>query len=215
MTVTEAGLDQRALDTGAETPRDYFRRFLRQNAPGAADLAWYFDQALPRFGEGDDVRLAVEELIDQIGRILGFEAQRDEADGYGVWSSAGGSHLLVWAVDAGMAQRQIGHAARARDAWLAGSTAPAGAQATCLLVLCGNVNQGLLNETVALRRASDHVRLITVESLRVLASLAESRVVTSEGARLLLAPPSAFADPMVALTTEAVGLRLAEGLREP
>jgi hypothetical protein len=89
------------------------------------------------------------------------------------------------------------------------------ARATCLLVLCGDVNQRLLDDTVALRRASDHVRLVTVDSLRVLASLVEGRVVTGEGARLLLSPPGAFADPMIALTTEAVGLRLAEGLREP
>ena len=75
-------------------------------------------------------------------------------------------------------------------------------------------NRRLLDDTVALRRASDHVRLVTVDSLRVLVSLVESRVVTEDGARLLLAPAGAFADPMIALTTEAVGLRLAEGLRE-
>ena len=209
-------LDPAALDTTpAETPREYFRRFLSQHAPGTSDLGWYFDQALPRFSEGADIRLAVEELIDQIGRIAGFDVVREETDGYGLWSSVGGSHLLVWALDAATALRQIGHAGRARDAWLAGAAAPAGAQATCLLVLCGDVNQRVLDDTVALRRASDQVRLITVDSLRVLASLVEGRVVTVEGARLLLSPPGAFADPMVALTTEAVGLRLAEGLREP
>jgi hypothetical protein len=214
--VNELGLDPAALDTTpAETPREYFRRFLSQHAPGTADLAWYFDQALPRFSEGADVHLAVEELIDQIGRIAGFDVVREETDGYGLWSSAGGSHLLVWVLEAATALRQIGHAGRARDAWLAGTAAPAGARATCLLVLCGAVNQRLLDDTVALRRASDHVRLITVDSLRVLASHVESGVVTGEGARLLLSPPGAFADPMIALTTEAVGLRLAEGLKEP
>jgi hypothetical protein len=123
--------------------------------------------------------------------------------------------VLVWVLDPATAIRQIGHAGRARDAWLAGATAPAGASATCLLILCGEANQRLLDDTVALRRASDHVRLVTVDSLRVLASLVEGRVVTEDGARLLLSPTGAFADPMIALTTEAVGLRLAEGLREP
>ena len=214
--MTELGLDPAALDTvAAETPRQYFRRFLRQHAPRTSDLAWYFDQALPRFSQGADVRLAVEELIDQAGRIAGFDVVREETDGYGVWASAGGSHVLVWVLDAATAIRQIGHAGRARDAWLAGAAAPAGASATCLLVLCGEVNRRLLDDTVALRRALDHVRLVTVDSLRVLVSLVEGRVVTGDGARLLLAPAGAFADPMIALTTEAVGLRLAEGLREP
>ena len=213
--MTGAGFVHPAHDAAAETPREYFRRFLGLNAPGLSDLNWYFDEAVPRFGDGADVRLAVEELIDQIGRIVGFDAQRDEADGYGVWASAGGSHLLVWALDGAMALRQIGHAARSRDRLLAESTVPAGADATCLFVLCGEVNRRLLDDTVALRRASDQVRLISVESLRVLAALVEGRVLTHDGARLLLSPPSAFADPMIALTTEAVGLRLAEGLREP
>ena len=214
--MTQLGLDPAALDTvEAETPRQYFRRFLGQHAPRTSDLAWYFDQALPRFSQGADVRLAVEELIDQAGRIAGFDVVREETDGYGVWSSVGGSHVLVWVLDPATAIRQIGHAGRARDAWLAGATAPAGARATCLLVLCGEANQRLVDDTVALRRASDHVRLVTVDSLRVLASLVEGRVVTEDGARLLLSPTGAFADPMIALTTEAVGLRLAEGLREP
>jgi hypothetical protein len=214
--VTELDLESTALHPiAAETPREYFRRFLSQHAPGAPELAWYFDQALPRFSEGAEVRLAVEELIDQIGRIAGFDVVRGEADGYGVWSAPSGWHLLVWVLDGATATRQIGHAGRARDAWQAGATAPAGARGTCLLVLCGEVNHRLLDDTVAVRRASDHVRLITVDSLRVLASLVESRVVTTDGARILLSPAGAFADPMIALTTDAVGLRLAEGLREP
>ena len=204
-----------APDAVAETPRQYFRRFLGENAPGTPELAWYFDQALPHFSEGVDVRLAVEELIDQVGRIIGFDAKRDETDGYGVWASGADEHLLVWVLDAATTLRQIGHAGRARDAWLASAAAPAGARASCLVVVCGEVNARLLDDTVGLRRASDHLRLISVDSLRVLASLVESRVVTADGARLLLSPAGAFADPMVAVTTEAAGLRLAEGLREP
>jgi hypothetical protein len=211
--VTDVDLAVTAPDDTAETPRQYFRRFLAQNAPALADLSWYFDQALPRFSEGPDVRLAVEELIDQVGRVLGFDARRDDRDGYGLWTMAG-AHLLVWVLDGGMAIRQVGHAARSRDAWLASQDAPAGAEATCLFVLSGDVNVRLLDDTVALRRASDYVRLITIDSLRTLASLVEGQVLTPEGTRLLLRPSSAFADPMIALATEAVGLRLAEGLRE-
>jgi hypothetical protein len=212
--VTEVALAHVSADCAVETPRQYFRRFLGLNAPALADLGWYFDQAVPRFSEGSEVRLAVEELVDQVGRIVGFDVAREEDDGYGAWSSAGGSVLLVWVLDAATALRQIGHAARARDAMLASGDAPPNVDATCLFVLCGAVNRRQLDGTVALRRASDHVRLVTLESLRLLAALVERRALTHDGALLLLRPSSAFADAVLSLAAEAVGLGRAEQLTQ-
>lgn len=212
--MTEVALAHATVDRAAETPRQYFRRFLGLNAPSLADLGWYFDQAVPRLSEGPEVRLAVEELVDQVGRIVGFDVAREEDDGYGVWLSPSSSMLLVWVLDDATALRHIGHAARVSDAMLAGGDAPPNVDATCLFVLCGAVNRRLLDGTVALRRASDDVRLVTLESLRLLAALVERRVLTHDGALLLLRPASAFADPIVSLAAEAVGLRFADGLRQ-
>ena len=90
-----------AEQRGTWSPRQWFRGYLRQHTSGTADLTWYFIQSVPRFGTDPEVQLAVEELVDQLGRILGFEAKRDDDDaGSAVWMSPAGWHLLVWIVDA-------------------------------------------------------------------------------------------------------------------
>ncbi len=184
---------------GTETPRQYFRRFLGQHAPAVRDLAWYFDQALPQFAENPEVRLAVEELVDQLGRAMGFTVVRDEAAGYGAWESPVGSHLLVWVLDSQSALRHIGQSTRVRDALLATPALPSGSQATCLFVIGGPVNQKVLADTVTFRRSSDHIRLLTVDGARVLAELVERGEVSHDAALTLLRPPGVFADPLVAM----------------
>jgi hypothetical protein len=203
--VTDVALSHVVSAPATESPRQYFRRFLSENARRASELGWYFDQAIPRVGENDEVRLAVEELVDQVGRFLEFDVTRDEECRHAVWASKTGHQLLVWTVDTATALAEMGQATRARDERLASEHVTAWTDVSCLLVVCGRVNHRLLGDATVLRRVGDRVRLSTVDGIRALAGLHERGLVAHDAVLSVLRPASAFADPLVALIDRHAG----------
>lgn len=183
----------------ADPPRLYFRKHLEQHTAKAVDLVWFFDQSVPKFAGSAEVRLAVEELIDRLGFFLGMAPTRDDDSEYGVWSSPDGAYLVVMAVDPARAVPSVSVGLHIRDRLLATIAVTSEEQLTCLYVICGTANERLLNEAVHLRRASRHVRFITVEALMRLAGLVETGKLTTEQAVGVLRPPGALADQVVAL----------------
>jgi hypothetical protein len=186
---------------GTWSPREWFRGYLRQHTNGTADLTWYFIQSVPRFGSDPEVQLAVEELVDQLGRILGFETSRDDDAASAVWTSPAGWHLLVWIVDAQNAATRLGRIGHARDAVLASVQVPTDDRLTCLCIVCGAANQRLLTDVLDLRRQAAHVRLIGIDALIRLAETAERRALSHDEVVALLRPASPFADGVVSLVT--------------
>jgi hypothetical protein len=189
---------------GTWSPREWFRGYLRQHIRGTGDLTWYFIQSVPRFGSDPEVQLAVEELVDQLGRFLGFEARRDDDTASAVWTSPAGRHLLVWVVDAQHAATRLGKIGHARDAVLASVQVPTDDRVSCLCIICGDANQRLLTEVLDLRRQSPHVRLIGIDALIRLAETAERRGLSHDEIVSLLRPASPFADAVVSLVTSRI-----------
>lgn len=183
----------------ADPPRLYFRKHLEQHTARAVDLVWFLDQSVPKFAGSAEVRLAVEELIDRLGVFLGLSPTRDDDSEYGVWSSPDGAYLVVMAVDPAHAVPSVSAGLHVRDRLLATIAVASEEQLTCLYVVCGTANERLLNEAVHLRRASRHVRFISVEALMRLAGLVETGKVSTEQAVAVLRPPGALADQVVAL----------------
>jgi hypothetical protein len=182
-----------------ESPRQYFRRHLQCHTSKAADLTWYLDQSVPRFAGSAEVRLAVEELVDRLGDFLGFSTSRDEAEEYSRWSSATGQQFIVWTMDSARAVARVGAGSHARDRQIASIAVGTDDLLTCVYVVCGAVNERLLNEAVVLRRASRQVRLITVDALAALAGHSESGALAHDQVVTLLRPASALADATIAL----------------
>jgi hypothetical protein len=183
----------------ADPPRLYFRKHLEQHTARAVDLVWFLDQSVPKFAGSAEVRLAVEELIDRLAFFLGLAPTRDDDSEYGVWSSPDGAYLVVMAVDAARAVPSVSAGLHARDQLLASIAVASEEQLTCLQVICGKANDRLLNEAVHLRRASRHVRFITVDALMRLAGLVETGTMTTDQAVGVLRPPGALADQVIAL----------------
>lgn len=183
----------------ADPPRLYFRKHLEQNTSKAEDLVWFLDQSVPKFGGSAEVRLAVEELIDRLGFFLGLTPTRDDDSEYSVWSSPDGAYLVVMAVDAARAVPSVSAGLHLRDRLLTSIAVASEEQVTCVNVVCGTANERLLNEAVHLRRASRHVRFITVDALMRLAGLVETGKVSTNQAVAVLRPPGALADQVVAL----------------
>ena len=182
-----------------ESPRQYFRRHLQCHTSSAADLAWYLDQSVPRFAGSAEVRLAVEEVVNRLGDFLGFSTSRTDDDEYSMWASPTGHHFIVWTMDATHVVGRVGAGAHTRDRLLASIAVDSDQRLTCLYVMCGVVNERLLNEAVGLRRASGHVRLLTIDALSALTELAELGTLTHDQVVSVLRPASALADATVAL----------------
>lgn len=197
--MTGVAFTSAGLAAGTESPRAYFRRYLGEHVARSSDLRWYFDQSLPHFGESDEVRLAVEEIVDRLGCLVGFEISRGDEASHAVWTAPGGHQLLVWVLDRATAVAGIGQATRARDTRLASEHVTPWTEVSCLLVVCGAANPRSLSEAIVLRRAGDHQRFVTTDALRELADLHERGDVSHETVLAVLKPASAFADPLVAL----------------
>jgi hypothetical protein len=193
-------------DAALESPREYFRSYLQLRAARPSDLQWYFDQALPGFTRNPEVRLAVEELVDRLGVLVGFDAARPEGAEYGTWSS-NGTHLLVWVLDMPMAVARLSRLALARDAAAQALGVPALDAVSCLVVLCGAVNQRLLDDTMMLRRVQDHVRVATADGLMTLGTAVERGGLSHDDVRCLLRPAGALVDPLIALADRASARR--------
>lgn len=194
------------VSDGVEPPRLYFRRHLQEQTARSADLTWYLDQAVPRIAGSGEVRLAVEELVDRLGTFLGFTPARDGDADHAVWSSADGSRLLVWVVEASRVVGRVGAGLHTRDRLLGSMPIPEEDRLTCLHVVCGAVNERHLDEAVALRRASRHTRLVTIDALMAACGLFEGGALSHDDVRALLRPPSALADAGVALAGRLAGL---------
>jgi hypothetical protein len=197
--VTGLAFSASPVTAGVESPRAYFRRYLAEHAPCSSDLGWYFDQALPHFSESDEVRLAVEEIVDRLGRLVGFDVTRDEDARHSVWTSLSGHQILVWVLDRASAVAGIGQASRTRDARLVSEHVTPWTDVSCLLIVCGEVSQRGLNEALVLRRAGDHQRLVTLDAARELALLHERGHLSHHTVLAALKPPSAFADALITL----------------
>ena len=184
-----------------DSPRLFFRNHLQQHTARAVDLVWFLDQSIPKFSGSAEVRLAVEELIDRLGFFMGLATARDDDpdSGHALWSSADGDCLVVVAVDPARAIPSISASLHTRDRLLASVAVTSEQQLTCLHVVCGAANERLLNEAVHLRHATRHLRFITVDALMRLTGLVEAGHLSAEQAVAVLRPPSALADPVIAV----------------
>lgn len=183
----------------SESPRQYFRRHLQQQTASASDLVGYLDQSIPRFGGSAEVRLAVEELVDRLGEFLCFGVARQESDEYGVWTSPQGPRLVVFVESASRAVARMASAMHTRVRLLASLDVARDDDLSCLCVIVGGFDERLMNEAVALKRASREVRLISTSALVLLAQTVEAGRQSHADVLTLLRPPSALADAIVSV----------------
>jgi hypothetical protein len=185
-----------ADDVGA---RDRFRAFLSAHATTAHALRYYIDEALPAFSDDSQVRLAIEELVDHAGRLLGFSVAREKEWTWSVWRSPGKARLIVRVDTAAGAAAGLGQFARQRDiVALAEGDSPL-ERPTGLIVVCGELQPRLLEDAVVVRRAADYMRLVTIDALVTLVTRARAGNASHADAATILRPAGAFVDSLVGL----------------
>jgi hypothetical protein len=179
--------------------RLHLRRVLADRVGGIDDLVWYLSRALPDFTRDDEARIAVEELVDHVGRLLGFTTTHDEQLACSVWSSTAGLRLAVIVEQATQARTRIGPLGRALDALLASLPVASSREVSALCVLCGDGDAAATEAAVMVRRAADRCRLTTLDALVALARMVEAGHVSHEEAVLVLRPARVLADPLIQL----------------
>jgi hypothetical protein len=182
-----------------ESPRQYFRRHLQEQTSTTRDLLWYLEQSVPRFSGSAEVRLAVEELADRLGEFLCFGVARGEGDDYGIWTSARGPRLVVWVESATRVVARMATIAHTRTRLLGSLDVSRDDDLSCLCVLAGAFDERLLNEAVALRRASRELRLVSTSSLVSLAESVEAGRLSHADVLTLLRPASVLADGVIGI----------------
>jgi hypothetical protein len=184
-------------DEAPDPARLRLRDVLADRVGGIDDLVWYLDRALPDFSRDAEARVAVEELVDHVGRRLGFATGHDEPLGCSVWSSPGGDRLAVIVEQARDARVRLAPLLRALDALLASLPVASSRQVTALCVLCGEGNAADAEAAVTVRRAGDRCRLATLDALVKLARIVEAGRATHDDALLALRPARALADAFI------------------
>jgi hypothetical protein len=185
-------------DVEATHARIRFRRYLTAHVTNVADLSWYLEQSLPGVAE-PQVRLAVEELLDHLGRLMGFEVRRLADEDCAVWALDARPRLLVRMLDGAEAPARLNGLVLARDTLAAVGALPSPHDVTCLAVVDDARLARAPDEAVLLRRGLGQVRLVTVAALVALGRACEGRGVSPADAVQLLQPAGAFADRLIAL----------------
>jgi hypothetical protein len=198
-----AGTSAPLTPAGAESPRHRFRQFLADRMGGVAEASWYLDQVMPKFGDDPEARLAAEELLDHVGRLLQFGVTRNDEADVSLWTTRRGTRMAVALVDGFEAVAGIGRAARIVEELRTAAhdgEAPGG----LLCVLAGEIRRRPIEQLLEVRRMSQAVRVIGLSSIMSLARAVESGSLTPEAVAALL-EPGVFADAIVAHLTGEPG----------
>ena len=155
---------------------------------------------------------AVDTMLERICRSLGCVSLGQPDVGCSLWSSPHGIHLAVVFEEATAIQR-VGEGGRLRDVLLARLEVRSRDDLTCLLVVPDARNWRALERAVVVRRAAEHLRVVTTGALTALAELVHSGALTDRQALQVLRPSSPFADAVVAaIATAAFGAARAQAL---
>jgi hypothetical protein len=195
-----AGSSAPRMSPGNASPRHRFRQFLADRMGGVSEASWYFDQVMPKFADDPEARLAAEELLDHVGRLLQFGAERaDDAD-VSVWTMRRGTRIAVALVDAFDAVAAMGRAVRAVEEQRKDEAHEGGGPTALLCVMSGEFRRRPIEQLLEVRRMSQSVRVVGLPSMLALARAVEAGALSAAAAAALL-EPGVFADPIVAHLT--------------
>lgn len=195
---------------GDETPRERFRRFLQSNVTEIGQVRDYIEECLR--STGPQYSRALQDLVNHLGRFLGFEVVFGRYQGVagevgfdGLWRSPSGLHIvievktteayavrtssLVGYVDGLISEKKIPDWDCALGLYVVGRPDP-------------DVRQ-LENAIIAERRTSQ-LRIVAVDSLLGLAELMDQYDVTHEDVLTVLRPSGPKVDPIVGLMVRLI-----------
>jgi len=201
---------------GDDTPRERFRRFLRDNVKEVGQIRDYIEECLRN--SGDQYNRALQDLVNHLATFLGFKVVFGRYQGVpsqigfdGLWESpldffivaevkttevyAIKTSILIGYVDALISEKKIPNWEHALGLYVVGRPDPELRQ--------------LENSIIAERRIHQ-LRIVSVESLLSLAELMNEYDINHADVLSILKPSGPTIDPVVDLMTRLVAQQLAE-----
>jgi len=206
---------------GDETPRERFRRFLKENVREVGQVRDYVEECLR--SSGDQYNRALQDLINYLGYFLGFEVTFGRYQGVhgqigfdGHWQSPTGFHLVIEVktteVYAIKAATLVGYV----DGLISEKLISSWEHALGLYVV-GRPDPGIqqVENAIIAEKRTHQLRIISAESLLSLAEMMHEYDVSHEDILALIRPSGPKIDTIVDLLARLVAEPKSEVLPEP
>jgi len=203
---------------GIETPRERFRAFLKDNVQEVGQIRDYIEECLRL--TGDQYNRALQDLVNHLGILLGFEVEfgryhgvRGEIGFDGHWKSPSGSHIVVEVKTTEAYTVKTSTLVGYVDELISDRRIPAWDKALGLYVL-GKPDPEIsqLENAIIAQKRIDQLRIISVESLLSLAEMMNEYEVDHGDILAILLPSGPRVDPVVEMMARVVAQPLPEEL---
>ena len=195
---------------GIETPRERFRAFLKENVQEVGQIRDYIEECLRL--SGDQYNRALQDLVNHLGSLLGFEVQFGRYHGVkgeigfdGHWKSPTGSRIVVEVKTTEAYAIKTSTLVGYIDELISEKRIPAWDKALGLYVVGRpdpKINQ--LENAIKAEKRTDQLRIISVESLLNLAEMINEYEVDHEDILAILLPSGPTVDPVVDLMARVI-----------
>lgn len=205
---------------GGETPRERFRRFLKENVNEVGQVRDYIEECLRM--SGDQYNRALQDLVNYLGHFLEFEVTFGRYHGVqgqigfdGHWKSPTGFHIIVevkttetYAIKTSILVGYI-------DELISEKGIPSWDKTLGLYVI-GRPDPEIrqIENAIWAEKRTHQLRIISVESLLSLTEMMNEYDVTHQDILAVFRPSGPTIDPVVDLMARLVAQRQAEELPE-
>jgi len=188
---------------GKDTPRERFRRFLRENIKDVNSLRDYVEECLRNTGE--QYNYALQDLVNHIGTSLGFEVVFGRYRGVpgeigfdGHWKSPTGFHIVVEVKKSETYSTRTSVLVNYIDRLISERRIPDWDHALGLYVI-GRPDPSIkqLENSIIAERRERQLRVISVEALLSLAEIKAQYDVSHEDLLNIIRPSTPRIDPIV------------------
>jgi hypothetical protein len=207
--------------TGEDTPRQRFRRFLKENVKEVGQLRDYVEECLR--GKGDQYNRALQDLVNYIGEFLGFEVNFGRYQGVqnqigfdGHWISSKGFHVVVEVKTTETYAIKTAAIVGYVDALISEKTIPNWDSALGLYVV-GRPDPQIkqLENAIVAEKRGHQLRVVSVESLLSMAEMMNGYDVSHQDMLGVIRPSGPTIDAVVDLMARLVGQKETEDEQPP
>ncbi len=201
---------------GNETPRERFRRFLQQKVCEVGQIQVYVEECLKN--SGDQYNRALQDLVNHIGSILGFNVTFGRYQGIrgkigfdGHWKSSTGFHIVIEVKTTDAYAIKTATLVGYVDELISEKHISSWDHALGLYVV-GRSDSELrqLENAIMVEKRTNQLRIISTKSLLSLVEMMNEYKVAHEEILALLHPSGPKIDPIVDLMARLVAERRAE-----
>lgn len=195
---------------GTDTARERFRRFLQQKVCDVRQIQEYVEECLRN--SGDQYYRALQDLVNHLGRFLGFDVTFGRYQGMkgkigfdGHWKSRTDFHIVVEVKTTDVYSIKAATLVGYVDELISEKSISSWDDALGLYVV-GRSDAGLrqLENTIIAEKRTNQLRVISTMSLLTLAELMNKYQITHEEILALLRPSGPKIDPIINLMTRLV-----------